>query len=116
MRVEGHAEWGREQLREAERFLRHGVHLDGVALRPAGARWINEAQLQLTLTEGRHRQIRRMCEALGYRVRKLKRVRIMNIQLGPMPVGAWRPLGRSELRVLRRSLASSSKTHEAPPE
>lgn len=56
----------------------------------------------IVLTQGLNRQIRRMCEALGYRVRKLKRVRIMNILLGDLPVGKYRRLNEKEIRDLYR--------------
>lgn len=54
----------------------------------------------IVLTQGLNRQIRRMCEALGYRVRKLKRVRIMNVLLGDLPVGKYRKLSEKEIKGL----------------
>jgi len=75
--------------------LRHGLSLDGVALRPAKVSWQNEDQLRFVLREGRKRQIRRMCEAVGLKVIGLKRVRIGSVVLGPLPAGQWRYL-RSE--------------------
>ena len=56
---------------------------------------------KIVLKQGLNRQIRRMCEALGYRVRRLKRVRIMNVELGDLPVGTYRPLDDLEMRKLR---------------
>lgn len=56
----------------------------------------------IVLTQGLNRQIRRMCEALGYRVRKLKRVRIMNILLGDLPKGKYRKLSEKEISELYR--------------
>jgi 23S rRNA pseudouridine2604 synthase len=67
---------------------------------------------KIILTQGLNRQIRRMCEHLGYRVVKLKRTRIMNIVLD-MPVGKWRHLTHGELSGINQLLASSSKTHSA---
>lgn len=58
----------------------------------------------IILTQGLNRQIRKMCEALGYRVRKLKRVRIMNIMLGDLPVGKYRKLTEKETKELYRLL------------
>jgi 23S rRNA pseudouridine2604 synthase len=66
---------------------------------------------KIVLTQGLNRQIRRMCEYLGYRVTKLKRVRIMNVRLD-IPVGEWRDLTREELAEIHRLSEDSSKTHE----
>ena len=76
--------------------LRHGLVLDGVALRPARVSWANEDQLRFVLREGRKRQIRRMCELVGLEVLGLKRVRIGSVVLGALPVGQWRLLGAHE--------------------
>ncbi|MGA8262170.1 MAG: pseudouridine synthase [Arenicellales bacterium] len=72
--------------------LRHGLELDGRPLKPAGVVPINDAQLRITLTEGRKRQIRRMCTAVGLEVTGLKRVRIGRLRLGSLPEGQWRYL------------------------
>ena len=77
-------------------LLRHGLWLDGVPLRPAKVSWQNEDQLRFVLREGRKRQIRRMCEAVGLRVIGLKRVRIGRIALGGLPPGQWRYLRADE--------------------
>src|SRR5690606_21451394 len=69
--------------------LRHGLSLDGVALRPAYVEWLNEDQLRFLLHEGRKRQIRRMCEQVGLKVVGLKRVRMGNVVLGDLPLGKW---------------------------
>ena len=58
--------------------------------------WANEDQLRFVLREGRKRQIRRMCEAVGLEVLALKRVRIGSVVLGALPVGQWRYLGPME--------------------
>lgn len=76
--------------------LRHGLSLDGRALRPAKVSWANEDQLRFVLREGRKRQIRRMCEQVGLEVVGLKRVRIGSVVLGQLPVGQWRYLGPHE--------------------
>jgi 23S rRNA pseudouridine2604 synthase len=67
----------------------------------------------IVLTQGLNRQIRRMCEFLGYSVVKLKRVRIMNIDLGKLPVGKWRLLTPQEINTIQALVASSVKTEEA---
>jgi len=82
----------REQLAR----LRHGLSLDGQALRPARVDWQNPEQLRFVLTEGKKRQIRRMCELVGLKVVGLKRIRIGQVVLGQLPQGQWRYLGAGE--------------------
>jgi 23S rRNA pseudouridine2604 synthase len=77
--------------------LRHGLALDGKKLMPAKVTWQNEDQLRFVLREGKKRQIRRMCEAVGLKVLGLKRVRIGRIMLGDLPVGQWRYLDANEV-------------------
>lgn len=76
--------------------LRHGLSLDGQALKPAVVEWENPEQLRFVLREGKKRQIRRMCEAVGLQVTGLKRIRIGRVTLGHLPVGQWRYLGAHE--------------------
>jgi len=76
--------------------LRHGLSLDGQALKPARVDWQNPEQLRFVLTEGKKRQIRRMCELVGLKVVGLKRVRIGRVTLGNLPVGEWRYLAPGE--------------------
>jgi 23S rRNA pseudouridine2604 synthase len=80
---------------ELER-LRHGLALDGQALKPARISWQNPEQLRVVLTEGKKRQIRRMCELVGLKVVGLKRVRIGKVMLGNLPLGQWRYLAPHE--------------------
>ena len=68
---------------------------------------------EIILTQGLNRQIRRMCEHLGYRVRKLKRVRIMNLTVDNIGIGQWRHLTEVEMDNLNLLIADSSKTKEA---
>lgn len=70
-------------------------------------------RFRIILTQGLNRQIRRMCEFLGYNVTKLKRVRIMNIDLGALRPGEWRYLTGQEMAEINRLVAASSKTEEA---
>lgn len=86
------AAFPREQLAR----LRHGLSLDGQPLKPAQVDWQNPEQLRFVLTEGKKRQIRRMCELVGLRVVGLKRIRIGRVVLGHLPVGQWRYLGPNE--------------------
>ena len=77
-------------------LLRHGLALDGKPLKPARVSWINRNQLLFILTEGRKRQIRRMCEQTCLKVTGLKRVRIGNVRLADLPVERWRYLRDDE--------------------
>ncbi|MEY2782338.1 MAG: Ribosomal large subunit pseudouridine synthase, partial [Pseudomonadota bacterium] len=64
--------------------------------KPAKVEWQNPEQLRFVLTEGKKRQIRRMCEQVGLKVVGLKRIRMGGVQLGQMPAGQWRYLGPNE--------------------
>jgi len=66
----------------------------------------------IVLTQGLNRQIRRMCEYLGYEVKKLKRVRIMNVTLKDLPVGKWRDLTDTEMKFINAAVESSVKTED----
>jgi 23S rRNA pseudouridine2604 synthase len=82
--------------RDSLQLLRHGLSLDGQALKPAQVDWQNPEQLRFVLTEGKKRQIRRMCELVGLRVVALKRVRMGQVMLGQLPMGQWRYLEPNE--------------------
>ena len=71
---------------------------------------ISKFQFRIVLTQGLNRQIRRMCEYMGYNVTALKRIRIMNIQLD-VPIGKWRHLTEGELNEINDMISDSSKTH-----
>ncbi len=70
---------------------------------------IDNQTFRIILTQGLNRQIRRMCTYLGYEVRKLKRIRIMNITLKGLPIGQWREFTRSEIAAINEMVAQSSK-------
>ena len=72
---------------------------------------IGVVKFRIILTQGLNRQIRRMSEHLGYHVRELKRVRIMNVSLD-VPIGKWRDLTTEELKEIHRLVADSSKTYQ----
>lgn len=72
---------------------------------------INAYTFKIVLTQGLNRQIRRMCEHLGYEVKALKRVRIINITLD-VPLGKYRKLSDKEMNELNRLISDSSKTEE----
>jgi 23S rRNA pseudouridine2604 synthase len=80
--------------------LRTGIHILGSITLPAEVEQLGDKVFSIILHEGRNRQIRRMCKALGYAVQKLERVRIMNIALGDLPYGKWRDLTEAEVTEL----------------
>ncbi len=80
-------------------LLNHGLEIDGEPLKPAKVSWQNEDQLRFVLREGKKRQIRRMCEAVGLNILSLKRVRIGSVPLGHLPVGQWRYMRRDEFFI-----------------
>ncbi|WP_145053392.1 23S rRNA pseudouridine(2604) synthase RluF [Paenibacillus xylanexedens] len=73
-----------------------GVKILGEMTLPCKVTRISDRMFRIILTEGKNRQIRRMCSAFGYEVRKLKRIRIMNIHLGEQATGKWRELTAAE--------------------
>ena len=83
-----------------------GVKILGTTTLPCQIKKTGEKAFTIILTQGLNRQIRRMCETLGYRVRTLKRVRIMNIHLGNLKLGQWRNLTPFEMKELMRRLDS----------
>ena len=91
--------------------MRNGVPILDTITRKCEVAEIGKYQFKIILTQGLNRQIRRMCEHLGYEVKKLKRVRIMNINLD-VGVGKWRDLTVGELKEINRLVSSSSKTYD----
>ncbi|CAM4368388.1 23S rRNA pseudouridine(2604) synthase RluF [Paenibacillus alkaliterrae] len=81
-----------------------GVHILGSMTLPCVVTRVTDRVFRIILTEGRNRQIRRMCEAFGYHVRRLQRQRIMNIHLGGLQVGKWRDLTEDEKEKLFETL------------
>lgn len=81
-----------------------GVRILGTVTKPCKVTKISDRVFKIVLTQGLNRQIRRMCQAFGYQVRQLKRVRIMNIELGELRVGQWRDLTPGELKELNKNL------------
>jgi len=93
------------------RKMRGGVPILDTVTRQCKVEKINNNQFKIILTQGLNRQIRRMCEHLDFRVKELKRVRIMNVQLD-VPIGKYRNLTEAELDEINKLVADSSKTHE----
>jgi len=94
--------------------LRTGVEIDGYVTKPAkveiGETRENTTQLNITISEGKNRQIRKMCEAIGFPVIKLTRVCIGNVTLGNLPKGKWRHLSEGELNLLKAGEKSADNT------
>ncbi|MEW4225260.1 23S rRNA pseudouridine(2604) synthase RluF [Rossellomorea marisflavi] len=84
--------------------MSEGVKILGTTTLPCKVEQLSKFDFQITLTQGLNRQIRRMCEVLGYNVYRLQRTRIMNIQLGKLPPGQWRDLSKKEKTQLFREL------------
>jgi len=93
--------------------MQSGIPILGTVTEPCTVTQLGENTFTITLTQGLNRQIRRMCEYLGYEVTRLKRMRIMHVRLGKLPPGKWRELTRKELKTLRHLIGDSSKTEEA---
>ncbi|MGN0633889.1 MAG: pseudouridine synthase [Oscillospiraceae bacterium] len=93
--------------------LSEGVVIDGKKTLPCTVLVLDKQPgrvvLQMTITEGRNRQIRKMCEAVGLEVARLKRTSIGPIRLGMLKPGTWRDLKPDELRAIRSAIAKSAK-------
>jgi len=90
--------------------MRNGVPILETVTRKCEVIKVSNYQFRIILTQGLNRQIRRMTEYLGYNVKKLKRIRIMNVRLD-LPIGKWRDLTSEELKEIKRLVNTSSKTH-----
>lgn len=83
--------------------LSKGIFLDSKQARIEQLRSITSTRLRVVLRQGINRQIRRMFESVGYKVKRLVRIRIGNLRLGDLPPGHWRPLSKSEIASLQRA-------------
>nr|WP_319509878.1 23S rRNA pseudouridine(2604) synthase RluF [uncultured Draconibacterium sp.] len=95
------------------RQMSNGVPILDTVTKKCQVERINDFTFRIILTQGLNRQIRRMCAHLGYEVTRLKRVRIMNIELGNLKRGKYRHFTSEELKEINRLVADSSKTQEA---
>ena len=97
----------------SERFVNRmsrGVPILGTVTKPCVVKPTGTNKFTIILTQGLNRQIRRMCEFLGYEVTKLKRTRIMHLELGSLKPGQWRNLTSRELTIMQNAVRSSTKT------
>jgi 23S rRNA pseudouridine2604 synthase len=93
--------------------MSHGIPILGTVTKKCKVEMISDYIFNITLTQGLNRQIRRMCEYLDFEVTKLKRTRIMNVNLGNLKPGEWRELSSFEMDQINKMVADSSKTEEA---
>lgn len=91
------------------RKMSNGVPILDTVTKKCEVEKINANVFRIVLTQGLNRQIRRMCEHLGYEVKKLKRVRIMNIKLGRLELGKWRELRPHEIEEIKKRVKYSAK-------
>lgn len=95
------------------RQMSNGVPILNTLTKKCRVEKLNDFTFKIILRQGLNRQIRRMCSHLGYEVTRLKRVRIMNIELGNLKRGEYRQFSPNELEEINKLLANSSKTQEA---
>jgi len=93
--------------------MSNGILILGTVTQKCLVEKVNDKIFKIILTQGLNRQIRRMCEYLDYEVTKLKRTRIMNVELGYLQTGDWRELTEEEMKEINSMISLSSKTEEA---
>ena len=91
----------------------NGVNLGDAVTKKCFIKQEDTNKFRIILTQGLNRQIRRMCDAFDYKVYKLQRIRIMNVNLNGINSGGWRYLTHEEMNSINKLVASSSKTEEA---
>jgi 23S rRNA pseudouridine2604 synthase len=97
-----------------ERFkgrMEKGVPVLGQITKPCKVKLLGPKKFSIILTQGLNRQIRRMCEYLGFEVVKLKRERIMNVDLKGLKPGQWRDLSKQEMAQINKAVQGSTKTY-----
>lgn len=90
--------------------MEKGIPILGTVTKPCKVKLLGPKQFSIILTQGLNRQIRRMCEYLGYEVTKLKRTRIMNVDLKGLRPGQWRDLTANEMKQINAAVKTSKKT------
>jgi pseudouridine synthase len=97
--------------------LRRGVELSDGPTRPASIKRVRDSEkyshLEITIAEGRNRQVRRMIEAVGSKVLKLTRTRIGNLPIGDLKIGTWRPLEAREIAALTASPTATGTSRQS---
>ncbi len=95
--------------------MSNGLPILGTVTQKCFVKQEGSRRFRIILTQGLNRQIRRMCEYLGYEVKKLTRVRIMNVELENLAIGKWRYLNPEEITTIEKLITTSSKTNEQAP-
>ncbi|MBT8219122.1 MAG: 23S rRNA pseudouridine(2604) synthase RluF [Bacteroidia bacterium] len=98
--------------KEFIKALRAGVPILDTVTKRCFVQKMDNYRFRIILTQGLNRQIRRMCEYLGYHVNRLRRVRVMHISLGKLPVGKWRHLTQQEVKQMHQMIKDSSADPE----
>lgn len=93
--------------------MRNGVKILGTTTNKCFVKQEGDNRFRIILTQGLNRQIRRMCEVLGFRVTSLKRIRIMNFTVNGLAPGKWRYLNPTEVQLINEMVKDSSKTADA---
>ncbi len=93
--------------------MSNGIPVLNTVTKKCNVQRLNDFTFKIILTQGLNRQIRRMCEYLGYEVTQLKRVRIMNVRLQGLETGQWRELTQEEIKKIKKMTTTSLKTEEA---
>lgn len=94
------AKLNRKITDEKIELLKKGVDIGDYITQPAKVQRIASNVIQITISEGKNRQVRRMCEAVGLKVIKLQRIKIGNLELGTLPIGKYRHLTKQEIRSM----------------
>ena len=98
-------------MARALELLRSPLDIDGYIIKPAEVKLLNQSEndalFSITITEGRNRQIRKMCEQAGIKVIRLKRVAEGSLKLGKLPSGEWRYLEAAEIENLQKNAAKT---------
>ena len=95
------------------RKMSNGIPILDTVTKKCHVELLSKNRFKIILTQGLNRQIRRMCEYLGYKVTALQRIRIMNVELGKLKLGNWRHLRPEEMAQINKMIKNSSKTKEA---
>lgn len=105
-------EFAAAPTREQIRALSLPMELDGYRLLPVGVKQVSETEVEMTLYEGRNRQIRRMCQTVGLKIVRLRRIAIGDLRLGTLPLGKWRELKPEEVSYLMEPRSASQAVNE----
>jgi 23S rRNA pseudouridine2604 synthase len=92
--------------------MSNGIPILGTTTKQCAVEKKGQTTFRIILTQGLNRQIRRMCEYMGYEVKKLKRIRIMSMKLDDLAVGKWRYFTEAEMKEIEELLEDSTNSYE----